>query len=65
MKIVNELGDTILIGALLKDFRGDEAKFISFRQPHKSSSTGSVRVETKKGNICDFYPGVYNLKIVP
>ncbi len=39
-------GNEVKVGDVVPDFRGELQKVISFREPHKPSSSGKVSVKT-------------------
>jgi len=60
-KLVDEkTGEEVTLPYETLDFRGDKMTVISFRAPHKSSSTG--RIYTKGGG--EYFPSVAGLKII-
>ena len=60
-KLVDEkTGEEVTLPYETLDFRGDPMTVISFRAPHKPSSTG--RIYTKGGG--EYFPSVAGLKII-
>ena len=56
--LVNEQGDTVEIGDVLADFRGDKLQVTGQgRPPHKWGSTGRIELEGQ-----EFFPGVVGCK---
>ena len=69
-KLINTLtGEKVIIGEVVKDFRGDEAVIVGFTPPHKPSSSGRVHVrpiESRADEMStrEYYPSVFNLKFL-
>ena len=52
-------GKEATVGMELTSFRGEKAKLISLREPHKASSSGRVYVELESGFKMECFPSVY------
>ena len=48
----------VIIGDLVKTFRGEPAIILGFTKPHKPSSTGRVFVEFIGGGTGEYFPSV-------
>ena len=48
----------VVIGDLVKTFRGEPAIILGFTKPHKPSSTGRVYVEFIGGGTGEYFPSV-------
>ncbi len=57
-------GQDIRIGDYATTFRGEEVTVVSFRPPHKPSSSGHVTVKFANGTVMEYYAGVINAEYV-
>ena len=57
-------GKEATVGMEVTDFRGDKAKLLSWREPHKPSSSGRVYVKWENGGTGESYPGVFGGEFV-
>ena len=56
-------GEKAVKGQYIETFRGEKAMLLSWREPHKISSSGHVYIrEIETGNTGEYYPGVINGK---
>jgi len=65
MKLVDKNGNEIKPGDTVTTFRGEKAKLVSFRPPHKLSSTGHVFIRSDDNKVYgEFYPSVIGATII-
>jgi len=62
--IVNNQGELVELGSRIKCFRGEEHTLIGYDPPRHEGSSGRVIVETKSGMVREFFPSVFDLRIV-
>ena len=60
-KLVKPDGTPAKAGDTIRDFRGEKTVLHSGQPPAHPASTGRVYVQ-HQGNICSYFPSVYNLK---
>ena len=57
--------EPVKVDDIVKTFRGDVVRVVSFREPHKPSSTGRVYVKhDDHGWSSEYFPGVIGAKWV-
>lgn len=65
MMLVDKDGNLVELGTKIKCFRGEEHTLIGYNLPRQgSASTGRVIVKTKSGMTREFFPSVFDLKII-
>jgi hypothetical protein len=57
-------GNKLKAGDTVTTFRGEKMTLVSFRAPHKVSSSGRVCLKDDKGRQHEYFPGVIKAKIV-
>lgn len=63
-KLVDNADIEVHIGTTVTSFRGDTWEVTGFSPPHNGSSSGRIQVKDTLGNQREFYPHVFNLKII-
>lgn len=63
-KLINQQGQVINEGDRVKCFRGEDHTVKGFTPPLHWTSTGRVCVETSDGFARDYFPQVFDLKII-
>lgn len=63
--LVDNEGKLVELGTKIKCFRGEEHTLLGYDPPRKgSASTGRVIVKTQNGMTREYFPSVFDLKIV-